>query len=127
MTWAIIVTFVLLGWVLSLLTHEVSHVVANKLVGRTITAFKPWPHLHNGKFYFGRASSIGPSAGLMWVHASPLIKGALLCPIWVALGLWVYTPFFLFMATDLIDMLWWFKGFVFGPLRTDGSKFRRKL
>ena len=34
--------------------HESAHALGGKIMGRDIAEFKPYPHMHNGGFYFGR-------------------------------------------------------------------------
>lgn len=127
MIWIILAILGVVGWVLTLITHEMSHALVNKIAGRTITEIKLWPHFHNGKFYFGRVSSTGGKESLMWVHTSPLLKGVALSALWIVLAIFYYEPLFVLAGAELIDMLWWFKGFLFGPDYTDGAKFRRKI
>lgn len=127
MIWFIFAVFCLIGWALSLFTHELSHVIANKIIGRTIITFKPWPHTYRRRFFFGRVSSIGPREHLIWVNISPVIKNIIFGSFWVTLALCLYTPLFAFAITELGDLSWWFKGFIFGPEATDGAKFKSRL
>lgn len=127
MIWITLAVLAGVGWALSTFTHELSHVIANKMVGRRVVVFKPWPHFHRGRLYFGRASSTGPTEGLLWVHASPLIEQGIMIALWVTLALTLYLPLLVLAGAELIDTIWWLKGYFFGPSHTDGAKFRAKF
>lgn len=122
--WAILGIF---GAVITLLTHEGAHYVVNRAVGRTITEVKLWPHYHNNKLYFARVSSTGSGEDLDIVHLAPVVKAFLLMLIWIIGGLYFYSPIFVLAIIELVDMLWWLKGYFFGPDHTDGAKFRKML
>lgn len=43
------------------LIHEGGHALGAKIIGHDITAFKPYPHMHDGGFYFGRVETWSPN------------------------------------------------------------------
>lgn len=113
------------GAVGTLYLHEISHIIANNLVGREIIEVVLWPHFKNGKFYFSRVQSLGPSEGMKWVHVSPVIKCAVFANIWLFLTIFTQYPHFLILlGWEVMDAAWWLKGYSFGPTHTDGYKFK---
>jgi hypothetical protein len=55
MEWLALLVVIPAAW-LQLLLHEGAHAVAARILGCTVTAFVPWPHVLGRDFYFGRVS-----------------------------------------------------------------------
>jgi uncharacterized membrane protein YhhN len=112
--------------VLTLVLHEASHAIVVKALDGDVFLFKPWPHFHNGNFYFGRVSySLNKFRSPRYIHIAPAIKSAMLCVVYLSLVTTWCKFLLMFAAFEAIDHLWWWKGYLIGPARTDGNKFRR--
>lgn len=119
-----IVSWVLMtvvGCVFSLLTHELAHAVAAWTCGGQVLDFKPWPHFHNDKFYFGRCKTIWPDGRPRVSHIAPLYKNLLLLPVFMLMAL-AWLPLLAIGVWLVIDSVWWFVGALRGP-RFDGWKY----
>lgn len=128
MFWALAV---LLGAAVALFIHEASHYAVAKLRGAEIVAFKPYPHVHNGRLYLGRVSyyTSAPFRPTRWVHGSPAVASTVMALLWALGALWC--PYLWVLAAwAVVDHLWWWRGF-YGLLSDseelpllDGHKFR---
>lgn len=60
--------------------HEGSHVLTAAMVGADVTDYAPWPHMHRGKFFFGRFSARDTISGKDWaiVQSAPLLTDTVL-------------------------------------------------
>jgi len=93
------ILFALLLWFFQNVQHEGAHALVVRLAGGQIVRFRPWPHRHEGRFYFAsvgyRIHELPPSleglvnaAPLLWNTLALLIMGILMQEIepvgWVA-------------------------------------------
>jgi len=114
------------AWV-TLLLHELAHCVCVWIEGGRVTAFRPYPHLYEGHFFWGRMSweSEKPLAMPKLFHGAPaLIKAPFFLTLWLSLGLLVWLPLLAAAFWEAADII----NFVQGYLRNsgnDGGKFRR--
>lgn len=75
------------GFFLQTLVHEGAHAAMVLLSGGEVVAFKPWPHRHNGRFYFGRVSWRALSVeGRTAIYFAPSVAGALIVGVFGSLG-----------------------------------------
>jgi len=132
--WVLVVVPV--AWFLQNCLHELSHLVVGWLSeGRKPLGFWPYPHKHEGRFYFARFSS-GPPSDLNFdwrkkhrlVFIAPFLVGA----VWVASSLVAFlmlSPHHRVFAlptaaTGLVDALWFWRGYFWGSDRCDGKRWR---
>lgn len=123
----LIAILAVLGAVLTLSLHELSHVLAVKLTGGRITSYTPWPHVHEGKFYFGRVGVAYLDAVPLshrWSHLAPLLKSGALGASWAFLAQYHYAPLWVLAGWEFVDTLWWQVGYYFRP-SSDGGRWRR--
>lgn len=78
------------GFFLQTLVHEGAHAAVISLFDGELVTFKPWPHRHNGRFYFGRVSwrivtplSVNARTA---VYFAPSVAGALIVGMFGSLG-----------------------------------------
>jgi hypothetical protein len=108
--WHWILSFAVAGYV-SLFTHELSHALVAWVHPRgTVVAFRPFPHFHNGRFYFGRCTTAWTDTIPPLLRIAPLYKdGAFLLPCVVTGVLW-WQPMLCLAVWSVIDALWWVAG-----------------
>lgn len=120
------------AWLIQNILHESSHL----LVGWVHQGLKPlgmwpYPHVHNGRFYFARYRCEPPSAPdppRTPRHAAPMFAGALTAACCVvalvfapvSARIWLVLP----AVTGLVDFLWFWRGFFWGTRRCDGKRWR---
>jgi len=121
--WGWLLILAVLGAPLTLVLHELSHAVATWATGGKVTLFRPWPHRHEGRFYFGRMMREGGQD--LAVHAAPLAKATGLLLVWALLAL-CWLPLLCLWAWELVDLAWWWRGWIWKPY-TDGGKARALL
>jgi hypothetical protein len=90
----------------------------------------PYPHKHNGRFYFARAQS-GPATkdgSPAYRYIAPFFAGMLICGVFGALfvvtRIWAYLPF---AVCGLIDMAWFWRGYFWGSDMCDGKRYKKCL
>ena len=100
------------AYYLPLLLHELCHLIAMKATGATITSFKPYWHIADGTFWFGRVTCVWSDRkipdGYKYSHIAPLLKACFFFAVWLILGLVVWRPFLMFAFTEIVDAAWWF-------------------
>ena len=112
-----IIVYLIPAAFLSLFLHELAHVIAIKSIGGKIVLFKPWPHELNGRLYFGRVRSImyHVDPKKFWINSiSPVIKSLVFGIGWVTIAYFIQLELLVFAAAELVDLLWWVKGYIFG-------------
>ena len=111
--WIYIVLIPPAAW-LTLLLHELSHLLVMKYTGAKIVRFRPYPHFSDGKFWFGYVSCMWAAkeepTDYKYSHIAPLAKSSVFAVIWFFLGFLVWSPLYVFAVWELIDWLWWFVG-----------------
>lgn len=117
---------------LTLFLHELSHVIVSKAVGWTITAFRPWPHRCNGRWWFGRYESVWQRdyeipAASRWRHIAPLVKTCVAAPAWTIAAIWLHPIFVVPAIWEALDATWWWIGYFSGDALKDGARWRLKL
>ena len=131
----------LVGWVWQNCVHELSHLIAVwRYEKKRPTGFYPYPHTHNGKFYFARfRCEPYASPGHHMIHAAPVLGGSiqLLCVQVVSvLGVFLGPESFLEMllylriilsVIPLVDIAWWWRSYRWGREGSDGQRFRIAL
>lgn len=120
----IYIILLVVGILFSFLAHELSHLVVAKWVGADITAFKPWPHKYQDRWYFGRVSCDGLGEKRVLFYDAPLIKTVMFSVLWLVLGIFVWTPLVILALPELVDGLMWVKGYIWGPAHLDGARAR---
>lgn len=113
----------LLGAALTLVLHELSHCIVVWLSGGWIEEFKPWPHMKDGKFYFGRMSHSGAQADERAFTVAPLIKALSLLALWTVLG-FIWLPLWALAFWEFTDVANWTQGYIRNS-PNDGGRFRR--
>ena len=123
MIWLLMAT---LGVVLTLLGHELSHLLAVKRLGGQVTAFKPWPHRDMlGRFWFGRVYWHGLTAKQARVSSlAPIVKSIVMALTWHILASHYWAPLWALACWELVDAAWWARGYVGRVQGTDGGKYR---
>jgi hypothetical protein len=123
--WWVHLIFIALGAAITLFLHEFSHVVMCWANGLKVHSFKPYPHKADGKWYFGRITRdrTDDIEALQQINISPLVKGIGMAVIWGIAGIF-YHPLWWLGAWEIIDCLWWWKGYFFSPT-SDGGKWRK--
>lgn len=119
---------IVLAWFLQNVIHELSHLIAGKVFeGREFKKLIPFPHMHNGKFYFARYEN-GPATkngNPKLRHIAPLITGIVLFLVFVILFITTQSIFMLpFAVCSLVDCCVWLFGYVFNRPLTDGFFFK---
>ena len=117
----------ILGAPVTLILHELSHVVFVKLSGGEVTVFKPWPHRFEGRFVFGRVWAIwedGRSEIYRWSHIAPLLKAIVLLSVWNTLSYSHYRPMLILGAWELTDVAKWIWNYFGKDPETDARKWR---
>lgn len=125
------VVVILFAWFLQNMTHELSHLLVGKIVeGRKIIKIVPWPHKHNGSFYFARCE-YGPATkkgSPKFRHAAPLMGCAVIFLIGVILSISTWKLFMLaFVICPIVDCCVWVYGYIFNRPLTDGFRFKNNL
>jgi hypothetical protein len=122
------------AWFLQLTIHELSHLLVGLVhEGLKPSGFYPYPHVHEGKFYFARYSYYTPEITIRVGphkprHIAPFFGGLLVLLVSAA-------AFFLlspsgrpwtlpFAACGLGDMLWFWRGYFWGKPGNDGQRWR---
>jgi len=133
--WAL--AFIPLAWYLTLLLHETAHALVAVLQGNKVTEFAPYWHWYDAvkkkvyfwwgkgrKFYFGRISvSDGTPTYKEKFHRAlaPFWKTILFTLIWggilIGTGWW---PILTFLACELVDHFWFWRGWIWKCKDTDG-------
>lgn len=124
------------GWIWQNCVHELSHLIAVWKYERCKPrGFYPYPHTHNGKFYFARfRCEPYVSPGHPAIHAAPILGGGiqLLCVQLVSVlvvlpGLESFLPtglVIILSAIPLVDVAWWFRSYRWGREGSDGQRFK---
>jgi hypothetical protein len=121
------------AWFLQNCVHELSHLLVGLVwEGRKPMGFYPYPHKHNGKWYFARYQSgaaTKPGRSHRPCLIAPFFGGLIWSALWTALLLFVASPswrIFLLPAaiTGLVDAGWWWRGYFWGRPTTDGKRWR---
>lgn len=121
--------YFIIAWILQNCIHELSHLYfAWKVHNRKPLGFYPYPHFYMSKFYFARCSFVGPletkPKDLIWI--SPVIWSSFLlfsyCIIAVILHeMSIFITCLMFCS--VCDILWWFRGLLWGSDQTDGKRW----
>lgn len=115
----------IIGAALTLVLHEFSHCLVVWNVEGKVVEFKPWPHIHDGRFYFGRMSyEVSEPLPEKTMAIAPLFKAYFMLLLWVALGFSLYHPLLVLAAWELTDIGNWLQGFI-RKGENDGGIFRR--
>ena len=117
-----------LGCVPTLLLHEFAHVVVFRLAGARVESFRPWPHRHDGRWYFGRVVA-DRALDARWALRSacaPLAKANAMLALWLVLaattGIWALG----LALWEAIDVANWWQGWI-RQRPNDGGRARRLL
>jgi hypothetical protein len=105
-----IIISLLLVFPLWSIIHELSHITAAKLVFHDISPWKiiPWPHKHEGKFYWARCSYTIPLSASYYdeqsdVWSAPRIADWVLGGIFIIVGIF-YPIALIFAVGAVIDI-----------------------
>lgn len=114
--------FGVLGAALTLVLHELSHCLVVWWSGGKVVTFKPWPHMSDGHFYFGRMTYIAkvPLGPLMKII--PFLKALTLFGWWVGLGV-LWHPLWVLAFWEITDWINWLQGYIRGS-DNDGGQYR---
>lgn len=124
------------AYFLQLCFHELSHLLVGLAhEGRKPTGFYPYPHKHNGKFYFARYTS-GPGHFQQVYYRRPHIPRHI-APFWAGLLVVAISALVFFLVSPawrvfalptavagLVDMLWFWRGYFWGSDGCDGKRWR---
>jgi hypothetical protein len=131
MIWVWLVIVAILSAWLQLVIHELSHVVVGKIrCGHTPIKIVPWPSRSGGRWYFARWEYLvgDRKDPLCLTELSPVLAGVLEILIVLIVGLFVGWTMRLFLlplgVTALIDIAWWWRGYLWGSSYCDGKRFR---
>jgi hypothetical protein len=128
--WAIAVVPV--AWFLQNCIHELSHLLVGWVWnGRKPLGFYPYPHKHDGKWYFARCTW-GPSTNDRSPRPAliaPFFAGMIWATLWTVILLTVASESWrIFLvppaATGLVDAAWWWRGYLWGRPGCDGQLWR---
>lgn len=127
--WWVYLVVLAVGAPVTLLLHELAHCCAVWwLIDGKVTAFKPWPHKHNGTFYWGRMSwecDMEPTpAQYRSFYFWPQYKAIIMIITWLLLGFLVWLPFLMAAIWELADILNFIQGYIRNG-KNDGGKYRR--
>jgi len=89
-----VLVFALCEWI-SLIRHEGAHALVVAACGADVTAFRVWPHLHQGHFYFGRVSYSG---------LDPEDRDAVLAAPYLVDAMCIVTWYFMFPETTVANI-----------------------
>mgnify|MGYP001279513079 CR=1 FL=1 len=128
-----VLVLVIPGYWLQLVLHELSHVVVGWIhEKRKPTGFYPYPHCHEGRFYFARYS-LGPGKfGKYYYlrpglprHVAPMWAGLIWGTAWWVLAVVFESVWFLpFAICGIGDALWFWRGYFWGTPGCDGKRWR---
>lgn len=140
MTWNWwVLAVVPVAWFVQNCVHELSHLIVGLFQGLKPTGFYPYPHKHNGKWFFARYTFEYPDNltpiqinKLTRIHnpryISPFYAGLIWCGLFVGIILLVpssWRIFFVpFVACGLVDALWFWRGYFWGREGNDGQRWR---
>lgn len=139
MTWSWwVLLCVPVAWLVQNCLHELSHLLVGLFQGLKPSGYYPYPHKHEGRFYFSRYSfdysSLKPYQLDGFIrphnprHIAPFFAGMLWSGVFVGLMFLVpvtYRIFLLpFAVFGLIDALWFWRGFFWGGEFCDGKRWR---
>ena len=121
------------GAVVALVLHETAHAIVVGLAPNAkMTKFRPWPGFYRRRdgmehWYNGLILYEGKLGGFEAAfHVAPIIKAGWLLTAWVLAGV-LWWPLWVFALCELVDLLWWLRGYVWKRERSDGGKFRKML
>lgn len=112
------------GAPLTLVLHELAHVLVARAHGIRIKTFRPWPHFTTSGFVWGSVSYhqvLMPAQRRMSALA-PLIKAISLMLAWAFLGA-AWSPLWALAAWEAIDVINWLQGYL-RMSRNDGGTYR---
>ncbi len=146
MIWTWYVLCVLpVAWFLQLCVHEASHLFAGwYFEGLTPTGFYPYPHKHEGRWYFARYT-MGPPRVPGWdveawgEYQSPFPNVRHIAPVWgasiVLLGsvlavllvepdrsVWCLPT----LVCSIVDIFFFWYSYFFGSEQSDGKRWRKR-
>lgn len=125
------------AWFMQNIFHQVSYLWVARYLGYRPTGLYPYPHWHEGKFYFARCSWTGECK---YQGMSAEDKH---CPIWYAPFSWakisilVWVFFILiaiannlntvimdsFLVCAIVDATWWIRGLYYGSNDCDAKRW----
>lgn len=121
-----IISFTVCAFFFTIFTHELSHAVFVKICGGDVTGFKPYPHIENGKFYFGKVNfNFYEGLNIAPVFFSPVISDVFFIVFFFVITISVNEMFFTFVVLHAIDLsAWWTDYKNFNGKDSDGYKYR---
>lgn len=127
--WWVYLIVLAVGAPVTLLLHELAHCCAVWwLFHGKVTAFVPWPHKHNGMFYWGRMSwecaSEPTPAQYRSFYIWPQYKASIMIITWLFLGFLVWLPLLMAAIWELADIVNFIQGYIRNG-KNDGGKYRR--
>lgn len=100
-------------WLWQILRHEGAHALAAFFTGYDITAFVFWPHVKDGRFYWGRVDILGPLPipDVFWLapYYADLVAafaGALVMILVPLECYWLTFTFVMLTVSPLVDVAW---------------------
>lgn len=120
--------FIIFGAFLTLLLHEMSHVLIARIVKYKIESVTLIPRYgEEGTILFGSVKFLKDDKPVTsWMYLIPLIKAFVFFILWFILS--KYFHYFIFFAAwELMDGINWLLGFINQTPRTDGCRFRECL
>lgn len=133
-TWWVLLA-IPVAWFLQLVVHEASHLLVGWVDERLKpVGFYPYPHVHEGKFYFARYTAVPTTdydSGRTGKprHIAPFYAGLVVLLISVVLFLFLNPQARLWaMPTAMCglgDAIWFWRGYLWGSPRCDGKRWRQ--
>lgn len=127
----IFVSLFLFGWLIQNVVHELGHLIFAKVFCRyKAIDLIPWPHKYKNSFVFARCEYLPTyprSEKECMIHVSPILVGIPLAILFLVLGILVSPYFFILFGYQLIDILFWVYGFIFGTDYADGKRFKNAV
>lgn len=132
----VIVTLVVFtSWFVQNCLHEGSHLLfAYLLRGWKPREFCPYPHKHNGRWYFARCRYTRPIRQPIpeWIHIAPAIAGWWWGCTWsiIASVTWWFGGYGWYLAfipagMGFFEIVWFWIGYMWGSDMSDGKRFRK--
>jgi len=127
--WLLYILWTLGSLYLTLLRHEFSHCAAAWTLDMRVTGFYPWPHIKDGRFFFGRMTwetqRVPTTSQLRGLAVAPITSSVISCLVMLTMGLAIGNYLLLITAaTEFTDIINWVQGYLRNS-GNDGGKYRR--
>jgi len=123
------------AWFIQNCVHETSHLIVGYIhEGRKPLGMYPYPHKHNNKWYFARCrmgpATIKRSGPYLPRYIAPFYAGLIVSSISFLIMSFLPQLHKIFALPSaicgLVDAFWFWRGYIWGPDRTDGRKWKKR-